>query len=74
MEYKPPYLFFEFAPLAIQALGNNPLAFLKTLVQEGYSLQQIEGSKLISITPEIMIELAKNVGKIYNILAHKKSE
>ena len=71
MKYKPPYLLFEFVPAQIRALGNDPLTFLKTLVTEGYSLQRVENSQLISVTPETMTELAEGTGKDYNIIAQK---
>jgi FkbM family methyltransferase len=70
--YKPENLVFEFVPHQLRALGNDPTRFLTRLVSEGYSLFRLAGSRLISVQPAQMTQLADTTRIDYNLLAKKK--
>jgi FkbM family methyltransferase len=68
---KPQNLLFEFVPWQQRAVGNDPLQFLRALVSEGYTLFQLDGANLISVTPEEMTARAEKTGIDYNLFAKR---
>jgi FkbM family methyltransferase len=68
-DYKPQRLLFEFVPWQLRAVGNEPLAFLQTLVTEGYALFRMVGDRPVATLPEEMCAIAEASGLDYNLFA-----
>lgn len=65
----PPAIVFEFVPAQLRSMGEDPIVFLQTLVDRGYSLELLTAEGREATTPTTMTALADASGADYNIVA-----
>ena len=68
---KPKYVVFEFVPRQLEALGNDPLDFLKEMKTLGYDLELVDpdSGERQALAPETILNVAVRGNRVYNILA-----
>ncbi len=74
--YWPAILLFEFVPSFIEALGQDPKAFLQELVLAGYTLELIEpiGASRRRMSPSGVMEYVTSSANDHNILATRSGK
>ncbi len=67
----PPVVVFEFVPVQLRAMGEDPVAFLQGFVDRGYALTPIGGAEAPAVVedPAAFCALAERTGDDYNVVA-----
>jgi FkbM family methyltransferase len=68
---QPRYMQLEFVPAHLRALGLHPMAFLTSLVSDGYELAVIDRDtgELHATSPELLLRMADSTKLDYNLRA-----
>jgi len=68
---KPQYVVFEFVPRQLEALGNDPLEFLRKMRTLGYNLELVDpdSGERQAFAPETILSVAVRGNRVYNVLA-----
>jgi FkbM family methyltransferase len=75
LAYTPEVLMLECVPRQLRALGNEPIAFLRKLEEQGYSLRLVDpdsGEARLS-TPERIVQITEQETQVHNVLALHRS-
>ncbi len=67
----PPVIVFEFVPAQLRAMGEDPVAFLQSIVDRGYSLAALGTDAAVAVEPESFTALADRAGGDYNLVARR---
>lgn len=72
IDFEPEFILFEYVPSQLEALGQDPLKFLRTLQAKGYALHMIGDEQFVEgeeHSPSRLYEYSKSSGQDQNILA-----